>query len=79
METTEELSGYGRLLDAIGETIATAQYLVIVRQKSISGRIFASVPSLIGHPVELELEDRRRWPCVIQSGDGDLVSRGSIS
>lgn len=34
---------------------------------------------LIGEPVELELEDGRRWKCFIQSSDGNLMNMGGIS
>jgi hypothetical protein len=49
------------------------------RPRTVSGHIFASVPpSYIRSPVELELEDGSRWPCIVHSGDGDLVTRGMI-
>ena len=49
------------------------------RPRTVSGRIFASVPpSYIDSPVELELEDGSRWPCIVHSEEGDLVTRGMI-
>jgi hypothetical protein len=50
------------------------------RPRTVSGRIFASVsPAYVGSPVELELEDGSRWPCIIQSEDGQVVTtRGMI-
>ena len=47
---------------------------------SINGQISSLFPmSLIGKPIELELEDGRRWTCFIQSSDGTLVNSGGIS
>ena len=47
--------------------------------KSINGWIQNDVPfALIGEPIELELEDGRRWQCFIQSSDGNLINRGEL-
>jgi hypothetical protein len=47
--------------------------------KSINGWIQNDIPfALIGEPIELELEDGRRWQCFIQSSDGNLVNRGGL-
>ncbi len=35
--------------------------------------------NLIGEPIELELEDGRRWKCFIQSTRGNLMNSGGIS
>jgi hypothetical protein len=55
-------------------------WLKRARPRTVSGRIFASVsPSYVGLPVELELEDGSRWPCTVQSADGQVVTtRGMI-
>jgi hypothetical protein len=47
--------------------------------KRLEGTIYAPVPfSLVGEPIELELEDGRRWKCFIQSSRGNLVNMGGI-
>lgn len=34
--------------------------------------------ALVGKPVELELSDGRRWPCMIDDAEGSLVERGAF-
>jgi hypothetical protein len=34
--------------------------------------------TLVGEPIELELEDGRRWQCFLRSNAGDLVNRGGL-
>lgn len=34
--------------------------------------------ALIGKAVDLEMSDGRRWPCVVQDGEGALVGRGAF-
>lgn len=51
--------------------------------KHIEGQLGSPVPfrlfRLIGEPIELELEDGRRWKCFIQSSFGNLVNSGGIA
>lgn len=47
--------------------------------KTVRGQIVGAVPSLfnlVGQDIELEFEDGRRWECLLQSTDGNLVNRG---
>jgi hypothetical protein len=45
----------------------------------IEGNLLEPVPyRLIGEPIELVLQDGRRWHCFIQSTNGNLVNRGGL-
>ena len=47
--------------------------------KSIDGWLTGDVPfQLIGEPIELEIEDGRRWECFIKSSDGNLLNQGGF-
>ncbi|HKW02713.1 MAG TPA: hypothetical protein VJN96_23015 [Vicinamibacterales bacterium] len=34
--------------------------------------------SLVGEPIELQLEDGRRWQCFLRSDTGELSNRGGL-
>lgn len=45
----------------------------------LEGVLMSDAPfELLRQPIELELEDRRRWACRLQSTSGDLVDRGGL-
>jgi hypothetical protein len=61
-----------------------ARYVVHVTNNTdpaqIEGVLMSDAPfSLLRQPIELELEDGRRWACVLQSTSGDLVNRTGLS
>lgn len=45
----------------------------------LEGVLMSDAPfELLRQPIELELEDRQRWMCQLQSTSGDLVDRGGL-
>ena len=45
----------------------------------LHGTLPFSVIDVTGQPIELELEDGRRWHCLMKSSDGDLLNCGGIT
>jgi hypothetical protein len=86
MPTQVTLTGVGRIL-LNGQVAADGmQYHVAISRKAepgdggthhIGGRLLSRFPvMLIGEDVELELQDGRRWACIIQSSHGSLKNVG---
>jgi hypothetical protein len=49
------------------------------RLHGLRGALKSTFPMwLIGHDIELELEDGRRWRCALHSHDGVLMDRGGL-
>jgi hypothetical protein len=86
MPTQVTLTGVGRILlngQVAGDGI---QYHVAISRNAepggggtrhIGGRLLSRFPMmLIGEDIELELQDGRRWTCIIQSSHGSLKNAG---
>ena len=94
MVKTSTFTGRGRIwrdgrvaLEAAGYTIScrldtSDASQVAIRQavpRPLTGHLHCSFPQwLIRTPIELELEDGRRWHCQIDASDGALIDRGGV-
>ena len=92
MVETATISGRGRIwrdgriaVEAVDYTLACQVTTTDSSQqpgtlpRPLSGHLQCSFPQwLLGTPIELELEDGRRWHCQLASSGGFLIDRGGV-
>lgn len=88
-DAVETFRGRGRIYHDGQLVLEDARYVVHVSTPReagaapgvlrLEGVMMTDVPfALLRQPIELELEDGRRWMCRLQSTSGDLVDRGGF-
>ncbi len=84
-DAVESLRGRGRIFQDGQLMMEAARYVVHISTPRepgdirLEGVLMSDAPfSLLRQPIELELEDGRRWACRLQSTSGDLVDRGGL-
>lgn len=84
-DSVETLRGSGKIFRDGVLVLERARYVVHLSTPReagalrLEGVLMSDVPfDLLRQPIELELEDGRRWHCRLAGTSGDLVDRGGL-
>jgi hypothetical protein len=88
-DSVETLRGSGRIFRDGVSVLERARYVVHISTPHeagaapgvlrLEGVMMSDVPfELLRQPIELELEDGRRWLCRLEGTSGDLMDRGGL-